>query len=75
MNGFKERSDKRFQHLIGKKVEVMCKGEKWIGILTFAGINDKVHGKFQVTLNRTPLWPVNPNTIKEHHHWSDEFNK
>jgi hypothetical protein len=52
-----------FKHLYGKKVQCICEGKLCVGILEFAGIN-KLHDKFQVTLNRTPYWPVNPDTIK-----------
>jgi hypothetical protein len=60
-----EQTDQRFKYLVGKKVKFICKGEVCIGILDFAGINDTLHGKFQVTASRTPHWPVDPNTIKE----------
>lgn len=65
-NGLLERTDERFKHLIGKRVECKDKdGKRRVGILDFAGINTLLHGKFQVTLSRCPIWPVNPNTIKE----------
>lgn len=57
------KTDPKFKKFLGKKVVVKCKGQKWTGVLNFAGINE-LHGKFQVTLNRTPLWPVDPKTIK-----------
>lgn len=62
---FYERTDPRFKHLVGKRVSIMCRGSRWVGKLTFAGINTKLHNEFQVTINRTPLWPVDPATIKE----------
>ena len=66
MNLLYDNTDDKFKHLIGKKIEFIDKrGKKMTGVLDFAGINDKLHNKFQVTVNRTPYWPVNPNTIKE----------
>ncbi len=56
--------ERDYSHLIGKRISVI--DSKWgemVGVCTFAGINN-LHGKFQVTLDRTPLWPINPNTIK-----------
>lgn len=59
-------TDRRFKHLLGKRVECIDElGNRRVGILDFAGINSKLHGKFQVTLSRCPIWPVDPNTIKE----------
>ena len=63
-NTFYERSDPKYKHLIGKQIELMYKKKKWVGIARFIGIND-FHKQFQVTLDRTPLWPVDPSTIKE----------
>lgn len=66
-NTLYDRTDDRFKHLIGKKVQCKDKdGKKVVGVLDFAGINDKLHHKFQVTLDRTPVWPVDPKTIKEY---------
>jgi len=60
-------TDPRFKHLIGKRVEFKdSKGERIVGVLDFAGINTVLHGKFQVTISRCPIWPVNPDTIKEY---------
>jgi len=65
-NSLYERTDDRFKHLIGKRVECKDKdGKRRVGILDFAGVNTLLHGKFQVTISRCPIWPVNPNTIKE----------
>ena len=59
-------TDKEFRHLLGKRVECVDEsGKRHVGILEFAGVNKKLHGKFQVTLSRCPVWPVDPNTIKE----------
>lgn len=64
-NTLYDRTENRFKHLIGKKVQCLDKeGKKRVGVLDFAGINDKLHHKFQVTLSRTPIWPVDPKTIK-----------
>jgi hypothetical protein len=64
-NSLYDRTDDRFKDLIGKKVQCLDKdGKKRVGTLDFAGINEKLHNKFQVTLSRTPIWPVNPKTIK-----------
>lgn len=56
--------DPKFEHLRNQRVEIIYKGEQRVGILWFAGINYLVHGEYQVTLGRTPYWPVDPNTIK-----------
>jgi hypothetical protein len=65
MNHLHKRTEKRFQHLIGKRVQVIDQfGKKQVGILDFAGVNDKLHGQFQVTLSRCPIWPINPSTLK-----------
>lgn len=67
MATLEERTDPRFKHLLGKRVEfVDKKGKKHYGILEFAGINDLLHGQFQVTASRCPIWPVDPNSIKEY---------
>jgi len=51
--------------MIGKKVQCKDKnGKKVVGLLDFAGVNDKLHQQFQVTISRTPIWPVDPKTIK-----------
>jgi hypothetical protein len=55
--------DYRFIDLLDTKVEAICNGERVVGSLWFAGINP-LHGQYQVTLDRTPLWPVDPDTIK-----------
>ena len=64
--GLYERTDDRFKHLIGKRVECLnSEGKRMVGVLDFAGINNLLHHKFQVTINRTPIWPVDPKTIEE----------
>lgn len=64
--GLYKRTDQRFKHLIGKRVECIdSQGERRVGILDFAGINSMLHGKFQVTISRCPIWPVDPNSVKE----------
>jgi hypothetical protein len=65
-NQLKQCSDVRFQSMIGTKIQFVDKrGRTLAGTLDFAGINHKLHGKFQVTVNRTPYWPVDPKTIKQ----------
>lgn len=64
--------DSKFKSLIGKKIECVCRGKRYVGHLQFAGING-LHGTFQVTMNRMPLWPVNPKSIKLYKHWSNEI--
>lgn len=59
-----DSSDPEFRHLIGKTVTFMCKGKTRQGLVEFIGVND-LHGKFQVTINRMPCWPVIRSTIKE----------
>lgn len=60
----KDKNDPRFEHLIGKRVTVKTpEGHTVGGVLQFIGINS-LHGEFQVTINRMPIWPVDPNTIK-----------
>jgi hypothetical protein len=56
---------KNEMNLVGKRISVIH--PKWptqrmIGICQFAGINP-LHGKFQVTIDRMPIWPVNPKEI------------
>jgi len=79
-NNLYNETDDKFKDWIGKRVCVPYindsknikgetgkgypnKGETICGILKFAGIN-KTHGKFQVTIDRMPLWPINPKDIK-----------
>jgi hypothetical protein len=64
-NSLYDRTDDKFKPLIGKKAQCLDKdGKKRVGVLEFAGVNDNLHHKFQVTLSRTPIWPVDPKTIK-----------
>jgi len=60
-----ESTEPRFKHLIGKKVKFFYLGKQIVGTLEFAGINHKLHKKFQVTVDRMPCWPIDPNTIEE----------
>lgn len=55
--------DPNLKPLREQKVQIMYKGKLCIGHLWFAGINP-LHGQYQVTLNRTPYWPVDPASIK-----------
>lgn len=63
MNVSLNEFDPQFEHLRGKKVAIKHLGEICIGVLDFAGIN-MLHGQYQVTLSRTPHWPVDPMTIR-----------
>ena len=58
-----ENSHGKYRHLIGKKVSLTCQNETWVGIVDYIGFNT-LHKQFQVTLDRTPLWPVDPKSIK-----------
>lgn len=60
-----EKTDPRFRKLLGKRVSILHpQGHTLVGILNFAGINP-LHGKFQATISKMPVWPVDPKTIKE----------
>ena len=59
-------TDPKYKHLLGKRIECIDKdGNRRVGILNFAGVNKLLHGEFQVTISKCPIWPVDPNTIKE----------
>ena len=60
----KERSDPKFRHLVGKKITFISEGVRHVGVVDFIGVNTLLHNQFQITVNRTPIWPVNPKTIK-----------
>lgn len=64
MMDLKERSDPKFRHLVGKKIEFMSEGARYVGVVDFIGVNTLLHNQFQITIDRTPIWPVNPKTIK-----------
>ena len=54
----------KFDHLVGQRVEALNEnGKRCGGVLGFVGLN-KFLGRFQVTLNRTPLFNIVPSTIK-----------
>ena len=56
--------DSKFDHLVGQRVEVLDEnGKRHGGVVGFVGLN-KFLGRFQVTLNRTPLFNIVPSTIK-----------
>jgi hypothetical protein len=57
--------DPNFLNLKDTKVEAIWNGEKIIGVLYFAGVNE-LHGQYQITLDRTPYWPIDPKTIKSY---------
>ena len=63
-NQFERDTESAFKPWLGKRVRVTDQtGKEWVGELNFAGVND-LHGKFQVTINRTPIWPVDRNKVK-----------
>ncbi len=54
-----------YSQFIGKRISVVS--PRWpdtplVGNCTFAGIG--FSGDFQVTIDRMPVWPVDPKTIK-----------
>ena len=56
--------DKKFTHLINKRIQLMdANGKVYGGVLGFVGFN-KFLNRFQVTVNRTPIFNVNPSAIK-----------
>lgn len=66
MNSLEERTEDRFKPLLGKRIECLdSKGVRRVGILDFAGVNELLHGEFQVTISRCPIWPVDRDSIKE----------
>jgi hypothetical protein len=72
-----DTSDENFKHMLGKRVCVKTNffrdkqgvnrksnnGNEVCGILKFAGINP-THGKFQATVDKTPVFPIKPEDIK-----------
>lgn len=53
------------KNFVGKRISVIhpkWPKERQEGLCTFAGINS-LHGQFQVTIDRMPIWPVNPKDI------------
>jgi hypothetical protein len=56
-------SDPKWRHLIGQRVQFLSrdritgKNKSWVGCVEFIGVND-IHGKFQITVSRCPVWPV-----------------
>jgi len=59
-----KQTEPQFKNWIGKKVSFIGPNNtEFTGNLTFAGINP-LHDKFQVTVNNTPIWPVDKNKIK-----------
>jgi len=55
--------DPKLKYLEDQKVEAIYMDRLVVGSLWFAGVNS-LHGQYQITLNRTPYWPVDPTTIK-----------
>jgi len=60
---------------LGKRISFKDKkGETWIGKATYMGVNP-THGKFQITVGRTPIWPVDVKSIKIEPKPSGKFRK
>jgi hypothetical protein len=57
-------TDPEFTQFIDKRIEFYSGTTHYAGVCKFAGINP-LHGKFQVTIDRMPVWPVDKTTIKE----------
>ena len=54
----------RVKQLVGKKVTCRFRNDTWGGTLDSVGVNP-LHNRMQVTIDRTPLWPVDLKTVKE----------
>tara|TARA_R110000851_G_scaffold287352_1_gene441307 strand:+ start:2030 stop:2581 length:552 start_codon:yes stop_codon:yes gene_type:complete len=60
---------------LGKRISVKDKkGETWIGNATYIGVNP-THRKLQITIGRTPIWPVDVKSIKLQSKPSGKFRK
>ena len=61
-----EQIDKMRELFMGKRISVETKkGERWVGTCQFLGYNDYLPSwGFQVTLDRTPVQDVKPDSIK-----------
>jgi len=60
---------------LGKRISFKDKkGETWVGKATYMGVNP-THGKFQITVGRTPIWPVDVKSIKIQPNPSGKFRK
>jgi hypothetical protein len=60
-----EQIAKLREEFLGKRVELVGDGGRHVGVVDFIGYNKYLptYG-FQVTLSRTPVTNVNPNSIK-----------
>jgi hypothetical protein len=58
-------SDPKYKNLVGKRVAFRGgdKNKVWVGKVDFIGTNP-THGKLQITINRTPVWPVDIKSLK-----------
>lgn len=56
--------DPKLVYLYNKKVKVLYNNEIYVGKLIFAGLN--YFDLYQVTIDRTPLWPVSPKNVKKY---------
>lgn len=61
-----EQIEKMREQFMGKRISVETeRGERWVGTCQFLGYNDYLPSwGFQVTLDRTPIQQVKPETIK-----------
>lgn len=61
----KNMEEKDYSQYIGKRISVVSPRwpkERLVGTCTFIGIG--FSGDFQVTLDRMPIWPIDPNDIR-----------
>lgn len=54
-NHLDKNQNKNQKHLVGKNVSINVDGIKWVGNLTFSGVNPMLNNQLQVTINSTPL--------------------
>tara|TARA_Y100000816_G_scaffold290949_1_gene280943 strand:+ start:10117 stop:11835 length:1719 start_codon:yes stop_codon:yes gene_type:complete len=60
---------------LGKRISFKDKeGETWVGKANYIGVNP-THGKLQITVGRTPIWPVDVKSIKIEPKPSGKFRK
>lgn len=61
----KNMEEKDYSQYIGKRISVVSPRwpkERLVGNCTFIGIG--FSGDFQVTIDRMPIWPIDPNDIR-----------
>lgn len=61
-----EQIEKMREKFMGKRISIENeKGERWVGTCQFLGYNDYLPSwGFQITLDRTPISHVKPESIK-----------